>query len=199
MKLQSLLFSDSDDDAKKLRSINLVAVFGLLWAVRGLVSHLSGLSDEEAQINDKQESQSLNGGSALGNGSRVNGRLTHIVVNVLLFPPLFFFYGLYYTDVFSVLSVLLTYLLHVQKRRIWVIVAGLVSLGFRQTNVFWVGIYLGGLELQRMLPRGSIERDLSSEASIWNVLCSSWTSGCVHDPLLKEASFEGMIALLDKM
>ena len=124
------------------------------------------------------------------------GKLTHTTVNILLFPPLFFFYGLYYTDVLSVLSVLLTYYFQSLNRQNWVVVSGLVSLLFRQTNVFWVGIYLGALHLQRVLPRGRPSIEFPSRPSILDVVDGSWRHASIFDPLVGEAFFEGKASTL---
>lgn len=76
-------------------------------------------------------------------------------LNVALFPVLFFYSGLYYTDVFSTLAVLLAYNHHIGRigrdrssllSDIWTILLGVVALSMRQTNIFWVVVYMGGLE-----------------------------------------------------
>lgn len=78
--------------------------------------------------------------------------------NICMFPPLFFFSGLYYTDVLSTFVVLLAYwaLLwrmnggrskkHNMASGLLVYVIGVAALAMRQTNIFWVGIFLAGLE-----------------------------------------------------
>ncbi|KAL2177808.1 glycosyltransferase family 59 protein [Thermothelomyces heterothallicus CBS 202.75] len=76
-------------------------------------------------------------------------------LNIALFPVIFFFSALYYTDVMSTLVVLVAYrnhLLRLQARRLgivndlWTAVLGVCALFMRQTNVFWVVVYMGGLE-----------------------------------------------------
>lgn len=77
-------------------------------------------------------------------------------INIVMFPLFFFFSGLYYTDLFSAFTVILTYIAwstSVQWRsHRWLyqllhVLCGLVSLASRQTNIFWVGIFLGGLQV----------------------------------------------------
>lgn len=77
-------------------------------------------------------------------------------INVAFFPVLFFFSGLYYTDPSSTLIVLLAYANHLTRvgskkpsflNDVYSIVLGVLALGFRQTNIFWVVIYMGGLEV----------------------------------------------------
>ena len=68
---------------------------------------------------------------------------------VCLFPPLFFFSALFYTDVLSVFLVLLALAGYYHRARSLTVLAGLLSLSVRQTNVFWTGLYLAGLEFLR--------------------------------------------------
>jgi hypothetical protein len=80
--------------------------------------------------------------------------VAHTAINICLFPPLFFFSGLYYTDIASLLFVLLSYhanLLAIQGKGSRLGLAalqlfyGIGALLFRQTNIFWVGIFPIGL------------------------------------------------------
>ncbi|RYC53803.1 hypothetical protein CHU98_g12406 [Xylaria longipes] len=77
-------------------------------------------------------------------------------INIALFPVLFFFSGLYYTDPASTLIVLLAYTNHLTRvgtkkpsflNDIYSLALGILALGFRQTNIFWVVVYMGGLEV----------------------------------------------------
>ncbi|KAK3903732.1 glycosyltransferase [Staphylotrichum tortipilum] len=79
----------------------------------------------------------------------------HSGINIALFPVIFFFSGLYYTDVVSTLVVLVAYRNHLQRvgqnapglgNDLWTVLLGVVALFMRQTNVFWVVVYMGGLE-----------------------------------------------------
>ena len=77
----------------------------------------------------------------------------HTALNIALFPPLFFFSGLYYTDVLSTLVVLASYSTYLSQRRspnsllstILTINIGVLALLFRQTNIFWVAVFPAGL------------------------------------------------------
>ncbi|KAK4170468.1 family 59 putative glycosyltransferase [Cladorrhinum sp. PSN259] len=85
----------------------------------------------------------------------------HTGVNIALFPVVFFFSALYYTDVLSTFVVLLAYLNHLLRvqagsspsllRDIWTVIIGVLALFMRQTNIFWVVIYMGGLEAVHVL------------------------------------------------
>ena len=83
---------------------------------------------------------------------------------------------------------MVTYLFHLKKQSFWVLGSGLVSLLFRQTNIFWVGIYLGALEVRRSLSLGSQvpSNPFSSE------MARIRSGGNVYDPVVKDAGLEGI-------
>ncbi|KAL8935211.1 MAG: hypothetical protein Q9216_005539 [Gyalolechia sp. 2 TL-2023] len=119
--------------------------------------------------------------------------LNHAVFNICLFPPLFFFYGLYYTDVWSALAVLTTVQFYQRKWRKFLVAAGIASLFFRQTNIFWVAVYLGGSEVIRQLKRGRIGIEYPSTVSVMDIVAGSWQHSCLYDPLINQASFEDYV------
>ncbi|KAK7512180.1 glucosyltransferase [Phyllosticta citriasiana] len=88
----------------------------------------------------------------------------HTAINICLFPPLFFFLGLYYTDVPSTLFVLLSYhyALKTQQKKygkktsaIMTILIGVAALFFRQTNIFWVAVFPAGLAVVQALKKSA--------------------------------------------
>lgn len=99
----------------------------------------------------------------------------------LCFPLLFFFSGLYYTDVLSTFTAVVTYTVWLAGAQaegltkvgyqLLHLVFGLVSLATRQTNIFWVAVFLGGLQIIETL------KDELGE-------------GKIHDPPIAEAYFE---------
>ena len=119
--------------------------------------------------------------------------LNHTLFNICFFPPLFFFSSLFYTDFLSVLCVLFTYYFFLQKRRAAVVVTGLASLGFRQTNVFWVAVLLAGLEVRRTLPKGHPGIEFPRNPSLTDVLTGSWRHSCIYDPQISDAYLEGQL------
>ena len=139
--------------------------------------------------------------------------ITHRSTNAYLFPVLFFFSALYYTDVISTLSVLVTYWAYLYspdvsssgsvssslKSRRWVLLCGLVSLIFRQTNVFWVAAFLGGLETVRTVECRtealSKRSDVDSRLSVAQVCRRIWHENQLYDPLAAEASVEGLSSI----
>lgn len=81
-------------------------------------------------------------------------RLT--AANIWLFPPLFFFSALYYTDVQSAFWTILAYRSYQRYEQrdfaswgdaIFQVILGIIALFFRQTNIFWVAIFPAGLAL----------------------------------------------------
>ncbi|KAG4025292.1 hypothetical protein MFRU_061g00110 [Monilinia fructicola] len=88
----------------------------------------------------------------------------HTAVNIALFPPLFFFSGLYYTDVLSTCVVLYLYKQFLEqgertkiektwKNSAWFYLCGVLALCMRQTNIFWAAVFLGGMEAVRTMKR----------------------------------------------
>jgi alpha-1,2-glucosyltransferase len=109
-------------------------------ALVGLAAYYTGKTI--AQTEDDKESSSE------------NWQLAHTAANICLFPPLFFFSALYYTDVVSLLCVVLSIyscVWHLRKQSrgfsvaIQHVALGFLALLFRQTNIFWVAIFPAAL------------------------------------------------------
>jgi len=113
-----------------------------------------------------------------GKAPRSGGRLP-LLLTIQVFPLLFFLSGIYYTDVFSAFTVILTYALWqaglLQEGRTKIVfqllhfVCGLTALAARQTNIFWVAVFIGGLQAVH-----TIKEQIR-----------------VHDPPVADAYFEG--------
>ncbi|KEY68113.1 hypothetical protein S7711_05522 [Stachybotrys chartarum IBT 7711] len=130
----------------------------------------------------------------------------HTALNIALFPLLFFFSGLYYTDVLSTVAVVAAFLNHLSRlghettdlaSDLTTILLGLVSLLMRQTNVFWTVVFLGGLEavhaVKSLKPQPTERPVLKSP---WEQLkFSAWrySLGEVHDPPLNMVWPDDMI------
>lgn len=163
--------------------------------------------------------------------SRLSWRkINHTVLNICLFPPLFFFSVLYYTDVLSASCVLATYIVFRQRHQktnatpknyalvqgsirrvswlqayyravpsahnpwatdIWLCALGLYALLFRQTNIFWVAIFLAGLEVIRVVKLDCATSWEGADNSLSGILREGWYHGKIYDPLVREASIEG--------
>ncbi|KAF6820934.1 alpha- glucosyltransferase alg10 [Colletotrichum plurivorum] len=124
----------------------------------------------------------------------------HLGWNVALFPVLFFFSGLYYTDVVSTLSVLVAYYHHLRRVRekrssfgsdLVTILLGVVALFMRQTNVFWVVVYMGGLEavaaVKALRPAPAEKPEFGSVGELVKYFAWRYSLGDIHDPPLNTA------------
>ncbi|KAI0449976.1 DIE2/ALG10 family-domain-containing protein [Xylaria acuta] len=121
-------------------------------------------------------------------------------INVALFPVLFFFSGLYYTDPASTLIVLLAYANHLTRvsskqpsflNDVYSLGSGILALGFRQTNIFWVVVYMGGLEVihaTKTLNPAPVETPKFQTVSD-QIRFYAWrySLGDIHDPSLSLA------------
>lgn len=172
-------------DASALRFTNFVGSVLLAWLVRSLL--ILNIEVHDGKCEGKHETNVR----CKRCPSWSAWELIHTTINVYLFPPLFFFYGLYYTDVLSALSVLYAYRCYLAKQQNRVIYAGLLSLLFRQTNIFWVSVFLGGLELCRRIPKGRPGIEFPSQPTFYDVIEGSWQHASAYDPLISQACFEG--------
>lgn len=120
-------------------------------------------------------------------------------LNICLFPLVFFLSGVYYTDLAALLIVIEVYIhdvkrewerKHMISRRDLIFVAcGILSLAFRQTNIFWAAVFLGGLKTIRVL-KGMTNECRSTDTM--KIVRSSWFLGQLYDPPINEASFLGL-------
>ncbi|PYH87337.1 alpha-1,2 glucosyltransferase alg10 [Aspergillus ellipticus CBS 707.79] len=119
--------------------------------------------------------------------------LSHTVLNIGLFPPLFFFSGLYYTDILALLVVIEAYNWDLKRsaqgglaplQTLVFLVLGLAALAFRQTNIFWVSVFLGGLQVVRQLRRAS---KVCGQSDFADVAKAGWNNE-LYDPFVSEAS-----------
>jgi alpha-1,2-glucosyltransferase len=123
----------------------------------------------------------------------------HTALNITLFPPLFFFSALFYTDVWSTLLVLLNYIVLMRKRTasgslfddFAVIVVGVMALLFRQTNIFWVAVFPAGLvvidALKISAPSGNNQRP----TTFVDTVKKSWADGAIYDCAVQDAGLLG--------
>ncbi|KAG4432984.1 hypothetical protein IFR05_011528 [Cadophora sp. M221] len=138
---------------------------------------------------------------------RISPDEIHTALNIALFPLLFFFSGLFYTDVLSTCVVLRVYRLFLERRGayqntskglIWLYLTGIVALWMRQTNIFWVAVFMGGLELVRTIDTNQTP-DPSSEGTphTFKDICvfyfKRYSRGQIHDVLLKDAGVHDFI------
>lgn len=133
----------------------------------------------------------------------------HDALNMTLFPPLFFFSALYYTDVPSTLSVVAFYLFFLYSHRSamspWLRMPGLILLGctsllFRQTNIFWVAVFPAGITLVNEIDNGHqvikdsmLRRSEGFGDNMESVVRTSWKMEVIFDPSVRDAWIEGTI------
>jgi alpha-1,2-glucosyltransferase len=132
--------------------------------------------------------------------SQVVWDIAHQALNISLFPPLFFFSGLFYTDVMSTLLVLMSYSAFLKRRAgelspidgVKAVISGMAALSFRQTNIFWVAIFPAGLAVLEAL---QTSREPSTKGDVAEILRASWDKGTVHNPSVASASLLGQSSL----
>ncbi|KAL2061583.1 hypothetical protein VTL71DRAFT_6960 [Oculimacula yallundae] len=141
----------------------------------------------------------------------VNSNLTHdeihTALNIALFPLLFFFSGLFYTDVLSTCVVLRVYRLFLERKGayentsgdlIWLYPTGIIALWMRQTNIFWVAVFMGGLELVRTIDSNkSPDPAPQGRPYGWKNISifyfDRYSRGNIHDVPLKDAGVHDFI------
>lgn len=124
---------------------------------------------------------------------QASGYALHSAVNIALCPVIFFFSGLYYTDVASA-AVVVAAFVHALRRMgspavpslgsdLLTILLGLASLFMRQTNIFWVVVFAGGLEAVHAVKscRPALQTVRPDSPRLWAL---TYASGNVHDPPL---------------
>ena len=126
---------------------------------------------------------------------QLSPNLMHTAFNIALFPLLFFFSGLFYTDVLSTCVVLRMYRLFLQRKcSVWLYMAGILTLTMRQTNIFWVAIYMGGMEVVKTFKVTDVVPK-ESAGQTWNEIAISnyklYSRGEIHDIPLKDAELYG--------
>lgn len=140
-------------------------------------------------------------------GAEDGAWISSSIFSITLFPPLFFFSALYYTDVASTLSVLGFYNVFLygeyNRKPLWLrgpvlVILGAVSLLFRQTNVFWVTVFPAGIVLVNQIDLGqSVVKDSMQRRaegfgdSVLSVARTSYKMQVVYDLPIRDAWIEG--------
>ncbi|KAH0491010.1 hypothetical protein TgHK011_002456 [Trichoderma gracile] len=185
------LISSYTCDPKTLRATNAVGILVLAYLA------LQCRKEIEARLHQAHSSVRING---------ISQYAMHTALNIALFPVLFFFSGLYYTDVVSTAVVLAAFLNHLQRvgrsqsslvSDLATIAWGLFALTMRQTNVFWVVVFMGGLEAVhavKMLQPEAVTRPFMATLSEQLLfVVKRWSVGHVHDLPLHMAYPEDML------
>jgi alpha-1,2-glucosyltransferase len=144
---------------------------------------------------------------------RISPDELHTALNIALFPLLFFFSGLFYTDVLSTCVVLRVYRLFLERRGayqnsseglFWLYLTGIVALWMRQTNIFWVAVFMGALEVVRTIDTNQTPNPVPEDMPYgWKNICvfyfKRYSRGQIHDVPLKDAGVHGMTFLLGRV
>jgi alpha-1,2-glucosyltransferase len=120
-------------------------------------------------------------------------------LNIALFPPLFFFSALFYTDVWSTLLVLLNYVVLLRKMTAFgglfddfaIIVVGVMALLFRQTNIFWVAVFPAGLVVIDALKTNAPPANSPKPTTFAETVHKGWADGIIHDCAVQDAGLPG--------
>ncbi|KAK0761384.1 hypothetical protein N5P37_006334 [Trichoderma harzianum] len=185
------LISSYACDPKTLRATNAIGVIVLSYIA------LLCRKEIEARLHQAHSSVSINA---------VSQYAMHTAFNIALFPLLFFFSGLYYTDVISTAVVLVAFLNHLHRvgrdhssflSDIVTISLGLWTLTMRQTNVFWVVVFMGGLEavhsVKSLRPKSVAQPSMTTLSEQLLFFIKRWSVGHVHDLPLHMAYPEDML------
>ena len=71
-------------------------------------------------------------------------------------------------------------------------IASLLSLFFRQTNIFWATVFMGGLEVIRTLPEGRITVEYPEKPSFRDVISGTWQHSCLYAPMVNGSDLKGL-------
>ena len=178
-------------DTRALRLLNAQAIC-LIFILNYIIQRLLRVRN-----NATMRSRVAHGEASLTSDPTVFSHV-HSALNMALFPPLFFFSALYYTDVMSTLTVLFTYAAYLESSRAsWsllrnfsAVALGVFSLLFRQTNIFWVAVFPAGLAVVDALKK-DVPSATANSRDIKSVLKNSWSEGRIVDCLVQDAGPQG--------
>jgi alpha-1,2-glucosyltransferase len=110
------------------------------------------------------------------NGVKTNdrGRVDVLLdsLSLALLPPMFFFSLIYYTDVPSITTILLTTHFSMKDRHLLSALCGFLSVLMRQTNIVWIAGIFGTCAIDTMIARVYPKTDLK-ETSMQHLLSAS--------------------------
>jgi alpha-1,2-glucosyltransferase len=179
-----------------LRHVNYVGIF--------VIHHLAFLCRKALEPKPKavKYQRELHKTTAIQPQKQISYFNYHSATNIAAFPVLFFFAALFYTDVWSTVAVLLLYLAHhlPGQQTVWkgvlVFILGVATLFMRQTNVFWVAVYMGGREavaaVHTLKPWPVKTPRFSTLGQLLKFYLWRYSVGDIHDPPLCVAYPDGM-------
>jgi alpha-1,2-glucosyltransferase len=186
-------------ETSSLRALNVGAIALICLVAYHLRAHLSKPNPNDADTQSRSTKQ-----PQTSQKDWTPILHAHSALNIALFPPLFFFSALYYTDVMSTLAVLLSYQAfltreHTQNRllhSLMIVVVGVFALLFRQTNIFWVAVFPAGLAVVDVL---ADKQGKTSQVSgnVQSITKDAWSYGKVYDVPVGDAGLQGMNPMLN--
>ncbi|KAF2690863.1 glycosyltransferase family 59 protein [Lentithecium fluviatile CBS 122367] len=197
--LVSLLFRPvAGCETSSLRALNVGAIALICLVTYHLFWHLR--DTRSANVETKSEKEKQTQASSEDQASVFDA---HSALNISLFPPLFFFSALYYTDVMSTLAVLLSYHAFLTRRNAQshlihsfkIVVVGVFALLFRQTNVFWVAVFPAGLAAVDVLTDKKENADQLG-AGVQSVVQNAWDRGQIYDVSVGDAGPQDFVLFL---
>lgn len=165
----------------------------IVWESIDILLALHRANRSKANDEKKQQEDSL----------QITLSHAHTAINIGLFPPLFFFSALYYTDVVSTWYVLKGYKHFLQSQQpessslgsiVRAVFIGIAALFFRQTNIFWVAVFPAGLAVLNALKRHDQDSRHAAEApDLLKIANDSWQNSVLYDCPVDIAGLEGIV------
>ncbi|XP_046840095.1 putative Dol-P-Glc:Glc(2)Man(9)GlcNAc(2)-PP-Dol alpha-1,2-glucosyltransferase [Xenia sp. Carnegie-2017] len=133
-----------------LRMVNVIFNFGNIWVMYRIVRKLDEMNPKNTPTHSQSE-HVQNLATTNSNDAESWQKFYHMASGITLgmFPLLFFFMFLYYTDNGSTFFVLLMYYLSLGDYHVLAAIIGMYAFFFRQTNIVWV-IFTAGVTAVRM-------------------------------------------------
>ncbi|KAF2846343.1 glycosyltransferase family 59 protein [Plenodomus tracheiphilus IPT5] len=178
-------------DTSSLRILNTIALCALVPLSYGILRLLRARGHQDATPSGVQS-------TGIDPTRLIDA---HSALNIALFPPLFFFSALYYTDILSTVLVLGTYGYSLRDSsttrsiagRVSIAVIGFMALWFRQTNIFWVAIFPAGLDVIDALNKGKDSNTNPGPRDATTLLRNSRSGSSMYDCALQDAGPQNYI------
>lgn len=183
-------------DISVLRALNVFGICFIVWESIDILLALRRANRSKANDKKKQQEDSL----------QITLSHAHTAINIGLFPPLFFFSALYYTDVVSTWYVLKGYKHFLQSQQpessslgsiVRAVFIGMAALFFRQTNIFWVAVFPAGLAVLNALKKHDQDSRHAAEApDLLKIANDSWQNSVLYDCPVDIAGLEDYFAVI---
>ena len=168
----------------------------IVWESIDILLALRRANRPKANDEKKQQEDSL----------QITLLYAHTAINIGIFPPLFFFSALYYTDVVSTWYVLKGYKHFLQSQQpessslgsiVRAVFIGIAAISFRQTNIFWVAVFPAGLAVLNALKKNDQDSRHAAEApDLLKIANDSWQNSVLYDCPVDIAGLEGSHTLV---